>query len=130
MKFMCPTCPMVGFSEASPVSTRLPPCRPASHTIPSRCWLSAKSFSTLTCRMAPPPLIAVLSMSCDASCSSIVRPRHEQAVQLAGIGGSPELVAKRLVAEHLCQLGQKLEMLLGDLLGYEEHEHMRDWPAV
>jgi len=28
MKFMWPTCPMVGFSSVSPVSTRLPPWRP------------------------------------------------------------------------------------------------------
>ena len=53
MKFMWPTWPMVGFSAASPVSTRLPPCRPATQCRPSRAWLSAKSRSTLTCRMTP-----------------------------------------------------------------------------
>ena len=49
----CPTWPMVGFSPDSPLSIRLPPCRPASQVSPSRCWLSANSFSMLICRMAP-----------------------------------------------------------------------------
>ena len=53
MKFMWPTWPIVGFSAASPVSTRLPPWRPASHVKPRRAWLSAKNFSTLTCRIMP-----------------------------------------------------------------------------
>ena len=57
MKFMWPTWPIVGFSAASPVSTRLPPWRPATHVKPSRASLSAKNFSTLTCRiMLPGPV--------------------------------------------------------------------------
>ncbi len=58
MKFMWPTWPMVGFSAASPVSTRLPPWRPATQWSPSRAWLSAKIRSTLTCRaMLASPVI-------------------------------------------------------------------------
>jgi hypothetical protein len=50
MKFMWPTWPIVGFSACSPVSTRLPPWRPATQCRPSRAWLSSKIRSTLTCR--------------------------------------------------------------------------------
>ena len=43
MKFMWPTWPTVGFSAASPVSTRLPPCRPPCQCRPRRSALSSKS---------------------------------------------------------------------------------------
>src|SRR5450631_2552197 len=41
-----------------------------------------------------------------------------------------DLVAKRLLAEHLRQLGKKLQMLLGRLLRHQQDEHLIDRLAV
>ena len=44
--------------------------------------------------------------------------------------GRGELFAEGLVAEHLRELGQQLQMGLGRLLGDEQHEHLGDRLAV
>jgi len=41
------------------------------------------------------------------------------------IGAYPELLAEAPIAEHLRNLGEKLQVLLGRVLGDEEHQHFR-----
>ena len=87
---MWPTWPMVGLSEVSPVSTRLPPWRPASQLRPRRSLIVGDTgCSMLTCRMAPPSL-------------TIAAPRWRtgDAGSAASAGGG-EPVAERAFAEHL-----------------------------
>src|SRR5581483_9566169 len=122
MKFMWPTWPIVGFIAESPVSTLLPPWRPASQVRPRRDWLSSKSFWTLTCRsMKLSPLIALASSG---------MPVLEQRVQARRAVGATQLVTELAVGEHLRKLGQQLQVLLGGVLGHEQHEHLRDGLAV
>src|SRR5512143_298672 len=126
MKFMWPTWPIVGLSAASPVSTRLPPWRPATHVMPRRCWLSAKNFSTLTCRiMAPSALTYVLPLL-----RSRNLPAAEHVVDRLRVRRGGEALAERLLREHLREFGEELQMLLGGVLGDEQHEHLRDRLAV
>ena len=46
-------------------------------------------------------------------------------MQAAGVGRGRQSIPKRALAEHFRQLGQKLQMLLGRVLGHEQHEDLR-----
>src|SRR5947209_7640901 len=62
--------------------------------------------------------------------SSTGPPLAEQSVQIGGRRGVAQLVAKRAVGEHLRELGQKLQVLLGRVLRHEQHEHFLHGLAV
>src|SRR5262245_41000090 len=114
MKFMWPTWPIVGRSAASPVSTRLPPWRPASQVRPSRASLSAKKRSTLTCRTMPAgPVIGGLP---EAPARSSAAPVPEHLVQRLRVSGRGERVTELFLGEHLRELREELKVLLGCLL--------------
>src|SRR5206468_11423091 len=57
-------------------------------------------------------------------------PGREQAMQAACIGRYAKPIAKRALAEHLCELGQKQQMLFGRVLGNEQDEDLSDRLAV
>ena len=119
---MWPTWPMVGFSAASPVSTRLPPCRPATQCRPSRAWLSAKIRSTLTCRIMPAVGHRVIGAGLPvARTPRASRRRRSRPARLS---------RKRALGEHLRELREELQVLLGRLLGHQQHEHLGDRLAV
>jgi hypothetical protein len=46
------------------------------------------------------------------------------------IAGDRKLVAKYTVTEHLGELRQELQMLLGSMFGHEQYEYLSDWLAV
>src|SRR5436190_1663708 len=119
MKFMWPTWPIVGLSAASPVSTRLPPSRPAIQRSCRRSWLSATSRSTLTCRRC---VSADTSGHGDPAAYRIPRRRR--------VGRGGKTLAERALAEHLRELGEQLEVLLGRVLRHEQHEHLVDRATV
>ena len=93
---MWPTWPMVGFSAASPVSTRLPPWRPATQCSPSRAWLSAKIRSTLTCRIMPAPARSSPRAPTARTPRAIRRRRRER----------PRLSRKR-ASENICASSER-----------------------
>ena len=119
MKFMWPTWPMVGFSAASPVSTRFPPCRPATQRRPRRAWLSAKSRSTLTCRTTPASALIGAGVQCS-----------NNDAQSGGVGRARQAVAETRFGKHLRELREQLQVLFGRLLRHEQHEHLGDGLAV
>src|SRR5581483_1732835 len=67
------------------------------------------------------PLIALASSG---------MPVLEQRVQARRAVGATQLVTELAVGEHLRKLGQQLQVLLGGVLGHEQHEHLRDGLAV
>src|SRR6266540_3150555 len=84
--------------------------RPATQASESASRLSSCSRATLTC--------------------SIGLPCRDQLVKLVGAGGAAHRLAQRLVAEHLRQLGEELQVLLGRLLRHQQDENQADGVAV
>src|SRR5438067_8850877 len=90
--------------------TAVPPSRPATQASESASRLSSCSRATLTC--------------------SIRLPGGDELVERLRVGGGAHGLAQRAVAEHLRELGEDLQVLLGRLLRHEEHEHQSDRRAV
>src|SRR5512132_3654859 len=115
IRFMWPTCPIVGRSELSPTSVRSPPSRPASHTRPRRSLLSSRNRSTLTWRI-------------------VVRSRRlpvaKHGVERCGVGRLRQPIAKRALRKHLRKFGEQLQVLVGRMLGHEQDEQLVDGLAV
>src|SRR5690349_11822780 len=129
MKFMWPTRPTVGFSAASPVITRLPPLLPAAQAKLSFAWLSEKSCSTLICGME------AVRVAEGGDCTqpgpfTLRRPALEYLVQRDRRRRGQQALALRLVAEHLRELRQDLQMPVGRLLRHEQREDRRHPAAV
>src|SRR5690348_2688978 len=100
-------------SEAAATASRrtiVPPSRPATQPSESASRLSSCSRATLTC--------------------SIRLPCGDQLEERRGVGRAAHRLAKRAVAEHLRELGEDLQVLLGRLLGHEQHEDQRHRRAV
>ena len=57
-------------------------------------------------------------------------PLRDQAVQLGRGRRCEQLLAERLVAEHLRELGEDLQMHVGRAIGNEQHEDEADVLAV
>src|SRR6516225_5773372 len=51
-------------------------------------------------------------------------------MQAAGVGRGRQPITKRTLAEHLRKFGQKLQVLLGRMLGHEQYEDLRHRLAV
>src|SRR6476469_9483737 len=117
IRFMCPIWPIVGLSADSPVSTRLPPWRPASQVRPSLSRLSSKSLLTLTCRR-PASFMGFPDrrLRGNDSGSSTRLPLREHARERVGVDGARQPFAERALREHLRELGQELQVLVGRLL--------------
>src|SRR5437763_7885356 len=84
--------------------------RPASHASDNAWRLSSCSRATSTC--------------------SIRLPCRDQLVQGGGVGGLAHRLAQPLVAEHLRQLGEDLQVLFRRLLGHQQNEDQADRVAV
>src|SRR6267143_2540511 len=100
-------------SEAAATASRrtlVPPSRPATQASESASRLSSCSRATLTC--------------------SIRLPSADQLVERRRVGGGAHRLAQRAVAEHLRELGEDLQVLLGRLFRHQEHEHEGDRRAV
>src|SRR5258706_96781 len=100
-------------SEAAAAASRRTtdaPSRPATHASDSASRLSSCSFATSTCSIRPP-------------CGY-------QLVQRGRVGRPAHRLAQRLVAEHLRELREHLQVLLGRLLRHEQHEHEAHGIAV
>src|ERR671914_906121 len=95
--------PMSEAACAASRRTAVPPSRPAIQTSASASRVSSCSRATLTC--------------------SIRLPSSDELVQGGRVGSAGHGFAQRLVAEHLRELREDLQVLLGGLLGHEEHEH-------
>src|SRR5262245_38690487 len=102
--------PMTEAEAAASRRTAVPPSRPAIQASASASWLSSCSRATLTC--------------------SIRLPSSDELVQGRRVGRPAHGFAQRLVAEHLRELGEDLQVLLGGLFGHEQHEHQADRIAV
>src|SRR5712671_3817902 len=100
-------------SEADAAASRRTaeaPSRPAIHASESASRLSSCSRATSTC--------------------SIGLPSGDQLVQGRRVGRAVHCLAQRFVAEHLRELGEHLQVLLGGLLLLEQHEHQAHRVAV
>src|SRR6267154_1257564 len=87
-----------------------PPAFPPIQAIPSFSRLSSYSCATLICNMR--------------------LPRGDVLMERARIGVGGEFLAQLAVAQHLCELGQDAQVLLGRLLGHQQQEHEADGLAV
>src|SRR2546430_6565965 len=108
MRLRCPT------SAATPVLSRqslvAPPAFPPIQASPSLSRLSSYSCATLICNMR--------------------LPGGDVLMQSARIGGGREFLGHAPVAQHLCELGQDAQGLLGRLLRHQQQEHQIDRLAV
>src|SRR3954465_8426711 len=90
--------------------TAVPPSRPATQASDSASRLSSCSRATSTCCIRP--------------------PGGDQRVQGGRVVGPAHRFAQRLVAEHLRELREHLQVLLSRLLRNEQHERKADRVAV
>src|SRR5438552_13478071 len=105
-----------------------------------RCPTSAatpgRSRQSLVGRPAFPPIQASPSLSrlSSYSCATLIcnmrLPGSDVLMQGARIGGGREFVAQLAVAQHLCELGQDAQVLLGRLLRHQQQEDQTDRLAV
>src|SRR6185436_117926 len=102
--------PISAAAAAASRRTVVPPSRPAIQARDSASRLSSCSRATLTC--------------------SIRMPGGDQLVERFGVRRARQQLAQRLVGEHLGQLGEDLQVLLGGLFGHEQHEDEVDRVAV
>src|SRR4029079_3551980 len=102
--------PISAAAAAASRRTAVPPSRPATHARDSASRLSSCSRATLTC--------------------SIRMPGGDQLVERFGVRRARQQLAQRLVGEHLGQLGEDLQVLLGGLFRHEQHEDEVDRVAV
>src|SRR5205085_10525074 len=103
-------CPISAAAAAASRRTVVPPSRPATQASARASRLSSCSRTTLTC--------------------SIRLPGGDQLVKRGRLGREGHRLAQRLVAEHLRELRQDLQVLFGRLLGHEQHENERHRRAV
>src|SRR5438270_6356607 len=95
-------------SEAAATASRrtaVPPSRPATQPSERASRLSSCSRATLTC--------------------SIRLPCDDQLEKRRSVGRGAHCLAKGAVAEHLRELREDLQVLLGRLLRHEQHEDER-----
>src|SRR5258707_875144 len=108
MRLRCPT------SAATPVLSRqslvAPPAFPPIQANPSLSRLSSYSCATLICNMR--------------------LPGGDVLMQRARIGVGREFLTQLAVAQHLCELGQDAQVLLGRLFRHQQQEHQTDGLAV
>src|SRR3954470_13123953 len=88
--------PISAAAAAASRGTGVPASRPAIHASESGSRLSSCSRATLSC--------------------SIRFPCDDELVELGGVSGASHRLAQRPIAEHLRQLGEDLQVLLGGLL--------------
>src|SRR5262245_35076131 len=104
-------------------------------------WPTNAADSVASARMtAPPPDFPPIQASSSFSAASsysratlvcnIRLPRGDELVEGGGVGDRGEALAQLPVAEHLRQLAEDLEMLLGRLLRHEQHEDQVHRAAV
>src|SRR6266849_4310184 len=108
MRLRCPT------SAATPVLSRqslvAPPAFPPIQANPSLSRLSSYSCATLICNMR--------------------LPGGDVLMKRARIGVCRKFLAQLAVAQHLCELGQYAQMLLGRLFRHQQQEHETHGLAV
>src|SRR6267142_2532236 len=108
MRLRCPT------SAATPVLSRqslvAPPAFPPIQANASLSRLSSYSCATLICNMR--------------------LPGGDVLMKRARIGVGRKLLAQLPVAQHLCELGQDAQVLLGRLFRHQQQEHETDGLAV
>src|SRR5467141_328418 len=101
-------------SAATPALSRrsqvAPPAFPPIQASPSFSRLSSYSCATLICNMR--------------------LPGGDVLMKRARIGIGREFLAQVAVAQHLCELGQDAQVLLGRLFRHQQQEHETDGPAV
>src|SRR6185503_2466739 len=94
--------PISDAAAAASLRTAVAPSRPATQASESATRFSSCSSATLTC--------------------GIRLPCGDQLVEVGGVGRAQHRFAQRAVAEHLRQLGEDLQVLLGRLLRHQQHE--------
>src|SRR5213078_4285857 len=108
MRLRCPT------SVATPVLSRqslvAPPAFPPIQANPSLSRLSSYSCATLICNMR--------------------LPGGDVLMKRARVGIGRKFLAQLAVAQHLCELGQDAQVLLGRLFRHQKQEHEADGLAV
>src|SRR5437899_11132498 len=101
-------------SAATPVLSRqslvAPPVFPPIQANPSLSRLSSYSCATLICNMSLPGVEAIMKR--------------------ARIGVCRKFLAQLTAAQHLCELGQYAQVLLGRLFRHQQQEHEADGLAV
>src|SRR3954468_12822416 len=110
MKFRWPIRPPREPFEWELSSVLTPPSRPAIHARRSFSRLSSNSCATLICGMR--------------------LPFGNRLVH--GFGGRriQHLLAKRMVAEHLCKFAQYLQVQVGGAFGHQQYENQIDGLAI
>src|SRR5678816_2125208 len=94
--------PISAAAAAASLRTAVPLSRPAIQASESASRLSSCSRATLTC--------------------GIRLPCGDQLVEMGGVGGGEHRLAEAAIAEHLRQLGEDLQVLLGRLLRHQQDE--------
>src|SRR5512134_795898 len=102
MKLRWPISPRDESLVSSLLSDLAPPLRPATHSSFSFSRLSSNNRAMLTCAMG--------------------LPVGDQLVHLCSGGRSPHPLAEWLVAEHLRQLGEYLQVHVGGAVRHQQHE--------
>src|SRR5258708_33784417 len=101
-------------SAATPVLSRqsrvAPPAFPPIQASPRFSRVSSYSWATLICKMR--------------------LPGRDVLMKRARIGVGREFLAQLAVAQHLCELGQDAQVLLGRLFRHQQQEHEADGLAV
>src|SRR5688572_13304747 len=102
MKFRCPISPFVEPLIVSLLRSFAPPAAPAAHVSFSFSRLSSNNRAMLSCGMR--------------------LPLRDETVQIGRCRCCEELLAERLLAEHLRELREDLEVHVGGPVRHEQHE--------
>src|SRR5262245_15234744 len=94
--------PISAAAAAASLRTSVPPSRPATHASESASRLSSCSRATLTC--------------------GIRLPCGDELMEVRGVWRGEHRLAQRAVAEHLRELREDLQVLLGRLFRYQQDE--------
>src|SRR6267378_4856744 len=89
-----------------------------------------RSASSNAARWAIPSLSRLSSYSCATLICNMRLPGGDVLMQRARIGVGREFLTQLAVAQHLCELGQDAQVLLGRLFRHQQQEHQTDGLAV
>src|SRR5260221_134928 len=103
------------------------PMRVATPALSRRSQVAPPAFPPI---QASPSFSRLSSYSCATLICNMRLPRGDVLMERARIGVGGELLAQLAVAQHLCELGQDAQVLLGRLLRHQQQEHEADGLAV
>src|SRR6266446_1775908 len=103
------------------------PTRAATAALSRRSQVAPPPFPPI---QASPSFSRLSSYSCATLICNMRLPRGDVLMERARIGVGREFLAQLAVAQHLCELGQDAQVLLGRLFRHQQQEHQTDGLAV